>query len=134
MWQKVWQTMRIGDFIIVGITLAIVTIWGFLTFSQPNQQLEAQVFVDQQLVLTIPLSEIEETTQFQVDGANGTVVIEAQKNQVRVLQERSPKHLCSIQGWASQTFLPIVCLPNKTVIEIVAKGGTIENDFDSVVR
>lgn len=134
MWQKVWQTMRIGDFIIVGITLAIVTIWGFLTFSQPNQQLEAQVFVDQQLVLTIPLSEIEETTQFQVDGANGAVVIEAQKNQVRVLQERSPKHLCSIQGWASQTFLPIVCLPNKTVIEIVAKGGTIENDFDSVVR
>lgn len=134
MWQKVWQTMRIGDFIIVGLTLVGVTLWGIFTFSQTNQQLEAQVFVQQQLVLTIPLNEIEATTQFEVQGANGPVVIEAQKNQVRVLQERSPKHLCSIQGWASQTFLPIVCLPNKTVIEIVAKGGANENDFDSVVR
>ncbi|MGL4623624.1 MAG: NusG domain II-containing protein [Culicoidibacterales bacterium] len=134
MWLKVWQTMKIGDFIVVALTLAFVTIWGMSSFSQSSKQLEAHVFVEQALVLTIPLSELEETTQYEVAGANGPVIIEAQKNQVRVLQERSPKHLCSIQGWASQTFLPIVCLPNKTVIEVVAKGGETENEFDSVVR
>lgn len=133
MWHLIVKTLKIGDIVIVALVLALVGMWSVKTFNEGNSQLEAHVFVSQELVLTIPLSTLSETTQYEVEGANGLIVIEAQKDQVRVLQERSPKHLCSIQGWVSNTFLPIVCLPNQTVIELVAKGGA-DDGFDSVVR
>ncbi|MGL4952805.1 MAG: NusG domain II-containing protein [Culicoidibacterales bacterium] len=133
MWRNILQTLKLGDYLIICSTLMIVGIWLVMNLTQEQQLLEANVLVQNQLVLTIPLSELTTTTQYEVNGANGPVIIEAQKNQVRVLQEFSPKHLCSIQGWTSNPLFPIVCLPNQTVIEIVAKGGG-SNDFDSVVR
>ncbi|MGL5548420.1 MAG: NusG domain II-containing protein [Culicoidibacterales bacterium] len=133
MWRSILQTLKLGDYVIIVSSLILVGVWMTMSLTQEQQSLEAHVLVKSQLVLTIPLSELTETTQYEVSGVNGPVIIEAQKNQVRVLQEFSPKHLCSIQGWVSSSLFPIVCLPNQTVIEIVAKGGG-NNDFDSVVR
>lgn len=134
MWKMIWQTLKIGDILIVVLTLVVITIWGSHVMQTADKQLAANVFVGQEQVLTIPLSELTTTTQYEVMGVNGPVLIEAQYNQVRVLQERSPKHLCSIQGWAKNTFLPIVCLPNQVVVELVAKGVEQDGGFDSVVR
>ncbi|MGL5295799.1 MAG: NusG domain II-containing protein [Culicoidibacterales bacterium] len=134
MWRAIIRELKIGDIVVVFMTLCLVGVWMSQTFTATVQQLEARVFVRNEQVLTIPLSELTKTIQYVVEGVNGEVVIEAQYNQIRVLQERSPKHLCSIQGWVSNSVFPIVCLPNQTVIEVSVKGGTSADDFDSVVR
>lgn len=44
--------------------------------------------------------------------------IEVKQKKVRVTQEKSPHHYCSKQGYVSDANVPIVCLPNETVVKI----------------
>lgn len=75
----------------------------------------AVVKVQNEEVLRIDLSEDGE---YSVDGTLGAVNIEVKDGAVRVTQENSPNHLCSKQGFVSDANVPIVCLPNHTVITI----------------
>lgn len=75
----------------------------------------AVVTVKNEEVLRIDLSQDEE---YEVDGTNGKVYIEVKDNQIRVTQENSPQHICSKQGFVSDPNVPIVCLPNNTVVTI----------------
>ena len=77
----------------------------------------AVVTVKNEEVLRIDLSQDEE---YEVDGTNGKVHIEVKDNQIRVTQENSPQHICSKQGFVSDPNVPIVCLPNDTVVTIEA--------------
>lgn len=77
----------------------------------------AVVTVSNEEVLRIDLSQNKE---YEVNGTNGKVHIEVKDNQVRVTQENSPQHICSKQGFVSDPNVPIVCLPNDTVVTIEA--------------
>lgn len=77
----------------------------------------AVVTVSNEEVLRIDLSQDKE---YEVNGTNGKVHIEVKDNQVRVTQENSPQHICSKQGFVSDPNVPIVCLPNDTVVTIEA--------------
>lgn len=77
----------------------------------------AVVTVKNEQVLRIDLSQDEE---YEVDGTNGKVHIEVKDNQIRVTQENSPQHICSKQGFVLDPNVPIVCLPNDTVVTIEA--------------
>lgn len=77
----------------------------------------AVVTVSNEKVLRIDLSQDKE---YEVNGTNGKVHIEVKDNQVRVTQENSPQHICSKQGFVSDPNVPIVCLPNDTVVTIEA--------------
>ena len=48
---------------------------------------------------------------------------------IRVIEENSPRHLCSKQGYIKDSMESIICLPNRIVIEI----DTIE-ELDAVVK
>ncbi|WP_294730701.1 NusG domain II-containing protein [uncultured Faecalibaculum sp.] len=61
---------------------------------------------------------------YSVKGTLGPVNIEVQDGSVRVTQENSPHHYCSRQGWVNSTAVPIVCLPNETVIRIQGESGS----------
>ena len=63
----------------------------------------------------------------------GEVQIEIKDDAVRVEKENSPYHLCSIQGWVSDTGRPIICLPNELVVQIEAKEAT-DNGVDTVIQ
>ena len=56
--------------------------------------------------------------QYEVQGSLGPVHIEVKEGAVRVSQENSPHHYCSMQGFVDHVNEPIVCLPNETVITI----------------
>ena len=70
----------------------------------------------------------EENYLYIVSGVNGDVVIEYKDNQVRVIDEISPKHICQVQGWSSSPLTPITCLPNNVVIIIEADKGDDDPD------
>ena len=93
-----------------------------------NKSKEAIVYYDNKEVLKIDLSDYT-YREYKVNGYNGEVLIETVDGKVRVVDEISPKHLCSKQGYISKSYETIICLPNKIVIEI-------EDDIniDTVVR
>ncbi len=84
-------------------------------FQQSQAGAYARVMVKGEEAMRLNL---EEDGQYTVNGTLGPVHIEVKAGQVAVSQENSPYHYCSKQGFTSSTAIPIVCLPNDTVIVI----------------
>ena len=100
------------------LIIAIVLISGvFILINKINSKKGniAKVYYDSKLIKTIDLSINKEYT---VKGYNGDVLIKVKDNKIKVVEEKSPKHLCSKQGYISKSYETIICLPNKIVIEI----------------
>ncbi len=70
---------------------------------------------------------------YKVKGTLGPVTIEIKNSKVRVEKETSPNHLCSIQGWVSESNRPIVCLPNNIVVEIKS-SNSVDDEVDTVIQ
>lgn len=109
------------------LAFSVFMIW-LIVITKNTDQKTAKVYFENDLVLTIPLSQESKSTH-KVNGFNGEVVIEVDNDKIRVIQEKSPLHLCSKQGWIKETYETIVCLPNKVVIEIEAA-----DDVDAVIK
>lgn len=98
------------------VVLMLVSIFLIVPlFNNAPQTKVAKVYVKDEEVLSIDLSQ---DATYEVQGTNGEVIIEVKEGAVAVTQENSPHHLCSKQGYVDQTNVPIVCLPNETVVQI----------------
>ncbi len=106
----------ISVFLVAGILLILTKL--------PKDGTNAIVYYENKEVLRIDLS-INNT--YTVSGYNGDVTLEVKDKKIRVLDEVSPKHLCSKQGYISNSYESIICLPNKIVVKID------NNDIDAVV-
>ena len=117
--------MNKSDIKLVCILLfvSVIGIVGFKFFSKKGNS--AYVYHDGNLVLTIDLSV---DNNYVVEGDNGDVLIVVRDGMIKVEDETSPLHLCSLQGFVSDSNESIVCLPNKVVINI---GNS---DLDAVVK
>lgn len=100
------------------------------TYQNQNKTKEVVVSYKDQEVLRKPL---DVNGNYQVKGTLGLVEIEVLDDRVRVEKETSPNHLCSIQGWVSESNRPIVCLPNNIVVEIKTDAFQ-ESDVDTVIQ
>ncbi len=69
--------------------------------------------------------DLSQDGEYEVQGTLGPVHIIVSGGKVEVSQENSPLHYCSKQGAVDNGAVPIVCLPNETVI-------TIENDTETI--
>lgn len=115
-----------ADKILIVIVMILAIGLLFPLLGQAPSSEVAKVYVQEKEVLSIDLN-TDET--YQVQGTNGEVVIEVKDHQIRVTQENSPHHYCSLQGFVSNPNTPIVCLPNETVIRI--EGDSSE---DTVIQ
>ena len=106
--------------------LLIISFLGIVIFRFfSNNGKSALVYHDGNLIKTIDLSIND---KYIVNGDNGDVVIVVNDGKVKVDTENSPLHLCSLQGYISNTYESIVCLPNKIVINISGE------ELDTVVK
>jgi hypothetical protein len=122
--------MNKSDTKLIGsLLLIIIMVMLFMQSISTNNPKEAYVYYDNNLVLKIDL-DIEALKEYEVNGYNGKVKIQTQDGRVRVVDEISPLHICSYQGWIDSSYETIVCLPNKVVIKIFDK----KNEIDTVVR
>lgn len=115
---------------LLSIVLLFLGIFFIVLFNilESNSSKKAIVYYEKKIVLEIDLS-IKEKKEYEVKGYNGTIKIISENGKVKVIEEESPLHLCSKQGYISKSYESIICLPNKVVIEIV------DNDsMDAVVR
>lgn len=112
--------------IIVICTLSLFFVFLFNLFEKEDD-LNALVYYDNELVLTIDLSKEEQV--YEITGYNGIVSIKAGNGRIKVEDEDSPLHLCSKQGYISKSYETIVCLPNKIYIELDG-----QDDVDAIVE
>jgi hypothetical protein len=110
--------------LIVLVVLAIVFLYLNTLNSSGNY---AVVYYENEIIKKIDLS-ID--SEYIVKGFNGDVVISVKSNSIAVIEEDSPKHLCSLQGYVNSSLQPIICLPNKIVIKIEG----LAEEVDTVVR
>lgn len=112
--------MKKADKILIVVLMVCSVLLFIPIFNQAPSSNTASVKVKNEEVLSINLLE---DGKYAVDGANGKVHIEVKDRKVRVTQENSPNHTCSKQGFVSDSNVPIVCLPNETVITIEGKSS-----------
>lgn len=120
--------MNKSDVKLIGIILIIVIVSLVLINLNKKEGSMAEVYYEDRLVLTIDMNIDKEYT---VDGALGKVTIEVFNKKIRVKEETSSKHLCSKEGFTSDSSRPIICLPNKIVIKIINKKDN--SDVDGVI-
>lgn len=85
------------------------------------------IYQDGTLVQTLPLSE-NKTLTFQTDSGGYNIVV-IENGAVRISEASCPDQICVKHGPTTQTADPIVCLPNKLVVKIIAQG---ESTVDGV--
>lgn len=113
----------IGTFLLIAVIALII-----INLNKSKDSLVAYVYHKDELVLTINLEELDDNTvEYIVLGDNGPVVIWAKHNAIKVESETSPYHICSKQGFVTDTITPLICLPNSIYIKIV---GNNANDID----
>lgn len=122
------KTDKIFLVLLVVLSVALYgTIQALAIASTSDQKVAIVTYRDDE-VLRIDMA-LDKT--YTVNGTLGDVVIEVKDNRIRVSEENSPYHICSIQGWVEYAKVPIVCLPNHVMIMIQAIE---ETDEDITVR
>ncbi len=87
--------------------------------STESPPLTADVYRDGELIHTLPLSADEKPRTFTVNSGEGDYnEIWAGEGGIGVLSASCPDQLCVKQGIREDSLLPIVCLPNRLVIQI----------------
>ena len=87
---------------------------------------QAKVYYKDKIILTIDLNK---NGTYEVEGYNGNVKFLVENNKIKVLEENSPKHICSYQGFISESYQTLVCLPNKIIVKIENNDS-----YDAIVR
>ncbi len=90
-------------------------------YNYKHDEATALIYSDGVLVEKIRLGDVDEGYEFTVGDENRFNVIKVEKGRIRVSSASCPDKICVEQGYISDGLVPIVCLPNKLVIEI--KGG-----------
>ena len=91
----------------------------------------ANIYQDGELIRTIDLNKLTEPETFTVTGPAGENEIVAEPGRICVSHADCPDQVCVNMGWRSEDGFPIVCLPNKLVIEIESSADA--NPIDGVV-
>ena len=86
----------------------------------------ARVTFNGNVLSEIDLSAVEAPSSFIVTGEAGSNTIQVEQGRIRVAEADCPDQVCVNQGWISDSALPIVCLPNKLVIEIIGGEGALD--------
>lgn len=84
------------------------------------------------LLYEIDLKKENEQRYIDITAEDGTLLnrISVEPGRIRVEYANCPDQVCVNQGWIQDSALPIVCLPNKLIVEITGSG----EGADAVVK
>ena len=84
--------------------------------SGPGGGVLARVYQRGELVEEIRLDRVQEPYSFPLTG-------EGEPGRIRIVSATCPDQVCVRQGWISDSTVPVVCLPNQVIVEIVGGEG-----------
>lgn len=73
---------------------------------------------DGKVIKRINLDTVTSPYEFVVTGENGSNTVRVEQGRICVTDASCPDHVCVNTGWISDGAIPIVCLPNKLVIQV----------------
>ena len=87
----------------------------------------ARITVNGTIVNEIALDSKSLPQTFTYEGPGGFAnTVEAEHGRIRVSEAGCPDQVCVNQGWIADGTVPIVCLPNKLIIEISGGGDSLD--------
>lgn len=87
----------------------------------------AVVTLDREEIHRVDLSRVSEPYTLSCTGKSGiTNVVEVRPGAIRVREADCPDQICVRQGWIETGTVPIVCLPNSLVIEIIGDTPNLD--------
>jgi len=115
--------------LVLGALLLVTVVCGafLLLGGEDTQRPVARITVNGTIVNEIDLDSELLPKTFTYEGVGGfTNTIVAEKGRIRVESAGCPDQVCVHQGWISDGTVPIVCLPNKLIIEISGGGDSLD--------
>ena len=112
--------------LLIGLFLAAAVVGLLAVQSHRQTGVLVRVTRDGQTVDTFPLSR-DGTHRYESPSGGYTIVV-VEDGKVRVTEASCPDKICILHGPTDQTADPIVCLPNRLVVEILAPDGTDQLD------
>lgn len=73
---------------------------------------------DGKVIKRINLDTVTSPYEFVVTGEYGSNTVRVEQGRICVMDASCPDHVCVNTGWISDGAIPIVCLPNKLVIQV----------------
>ncbi|MCB5257559.1 MAG: NusG domain II-containing protein [Candidatus Cloacimonadaceae bacterium] len=111
-WLK--SHLSLADLFIILIAIIAIVISGILVVKKEDDR-TVYIYKNNQLIGVYPL---QQDQVIKIDKHN---TIEIKDSKVRMLYSDCPNQNCVRQGWGD--ILPIICLPNKVVVEIHSKDS-----------
>lgn len=117
--KKIATRWLILFFCLVAVLCAGLLIWGNQNASAGQI---AVISVDGDVWQEADLSNVQESYLLTVPGGSNEILVEP--GQISMHWANCPDQLCIKQGVISNGMYPIVCLPNRVVIEIKDEGSS----------
>lgn len=106
--KKKWPFILVGCLLIAGVLGSI------LVLQKPDTSM-VEIVQDGKVLYQLDLAQAEDqTVEVEYDGRINT--IEIRDHQIRMLEAECPDNTCVHMGWLDSA-APIVCLPNRLVIQ-----------------
>ena len=118
--NRFWVVI-LGGIILISIAAAILL--------RQTPMTKALVIQDGATIETLDLSAVNEPYAIIVENGEELNIISVERGRIRVTEANCPCGSCVRQGWISDGYLPIVCLPHRLVIKLEGgEAGGIELD------
>jgi len=127
--------MRYKKVMAVMILLAILLILAIFSwkqlFSDYRGDVTAKIYQDGKLLETIDLANVTEAYDLAVTNENGGEnTVHVDMNGISVSHANCPDQVCVKRGTVFYSDMPIVCMPNKLVIQFQkAEDAGVDNGF-----
>ena len=84
------------------------------------------------LIYTIDLNSVKETYRLTIDGEDKSEnIVEVRNGSIGIIEASCNDHICIDTGFIDNSSVPVVCLPNKIIIEI---SDNTDNSIDAVAN
>ncbi len=134
--QPWYRWLKWGDYLLYGfIGGSAVLLMVLLPRLIGQQQVLAAVLrMDQQVVFSIPLTDLAKTGETEVTANGFDYTIVWQDGQIRFTEAGCPDKVCVNTGWISRPGELAACVPGHLILKIEANGETGTTDPDVVVK
>lgn len=105
--------MRKSDVLLIIILVILNTLFLFQVIDV-NSSSTATIYYDGVIVEEINLNKDD---VYSLNATNGEVEVSVKNGKVAITKETSPLNICSKQGYVDVNKIPLICLPNKVVVE-----------------
>ncbi|MFP4458045.1 MAG: NusG domain II-containing protein [Candidatus Zixiibacteriota bacterium] len=118
---------KFQDFILI-IIIIIISLLPYILSNENNEGNHYRIIIDNQIE---EQGSLEEDTLFSVMGEIGKVTVNIENGKIGIFESSCPNKYCIKMGMSNSHLRPIVCLPNKLLIEIEQED---REELDAIVK